>query len=88
MPYFSVYNGSGAVDTERVAFCIYAPEDLGGTDFCAEIVHVKTEKMLTDAADASVDVCNAAGDAAQVWQFIKNRDGSYKITNSKTGKDA
>ena len=83
--YFSVYNGSGAVDTERVAFCIYAPEDLG-TDFCAEIVHVKTEKMLTDAADASVDVCNAAGDAAQVWQFIKNRDGSYKITNSKTGK--
>lgn len=44
---------------------------------------MKTEKMLTDAADASVDVCNAAGDAAQVWQFIKTETAAIKSQTAR-----
>lgn len=83
--YFSVYNGSGGVDTERVTFYIYNPENLG-TDFYAYIINTEAWKMLTNESDNNVVMHNETGCAEQIWKFTKNSDNSYKIINCKTGK--
>lgn len=83
--YFSVYNGSGGVDTERVTFYIYNPENLG-TDFYAYIINTEAWKMLTNESDSNVVMHNETGCAEQIWKFTKNSDNSYKIINCKTGK--
>lgn len=83
--YFSVYNGSGGVDTERVTFYIYNPENLG-TDFYAYIINTEAWKMLTNESDNNVVMHNETGYAEQIWKFTKNSDNSYKIINCKTGK--
>ena len=83
--YFSVYNGSGSVDTERVTFYIYNPENLG-TDFYAYIINTEAWKMLTNESDNNVVMHNETGYAEQIWKFTKNSDNSYKIINCKTGK--
>ena len=81
--YFSVYNGSGGVDTKRVTFQISVidsdPVNLG-EEFYAYIEHQKTGLYLTNQQNniAGEDV---TGEDDQVWKFTRLNDGSYKISS-------
>lgn len=83
--YFSVYNGSGGVDTKRVNFYIYNPEDLG-TNFYAYIINTGAWKMLSNESDNNVVMHDETGHSEQVWKFTRNSDNSYSIINCKTGR--
>ncbi len=86
--YFSVYNGSGSIDTRRVEFEIADyPKgtllDLGDS-FSSRIQHVSTEKLLTNQNNENVYLDSFKNElfASQIWKFTKNEDGSYKIKSS------
>ncbi|MGM9553061.1 MAG: RICIN domain-containing protein [Faecousia sp.] len=55
-----------------------------GDDFCAKISPVGTGKNLS-LSDHAVITYSPSSAAAQVWRFIRQNDGSYKIVNEKEG---
>ena len=77
--YFSVYNGSGGVDTKKVEFYIAERKNLGD-EFYAKIKNTSSEKFLT-AVENNVEGKNINCDKQQVWHFIHQSDNSYKILN-------
>lgn len=77
--YFSVYNGSGGVDTERVSFIIPERQNLGD-EFCAKIENPSSSKFLTAVGD-NVEGIDENCDKKQVWYFYRLSDNSYKIKN-------
>lgn len=77
--YFSVYNGSGGIDTKKVYFYVGQKKDIGA-EFCAKIKNSSTNKYLTAVGD-NVEGANANCEKQQVWFFYRLPDGSYKIKN-------
>lgn len=77
--YFSVYNGSGGIDTRRVNFTIAERKNLGD-EFCAKIKNPSTDKFLT-AVGNNVEGTAENCDKQQVWYFYRLSDNSYKIKN-------
>lgn len=77
--YFSVYNGSGGIDTKRVTFYIAERKNLGD-EFCAKIKNPSSNKYLTAVGD-NVEGTDENCDKQQVWYFYRLSDNSYKIKN-------
>ncbi len=77
--YFSVFNGSGGIDTKKVYFYIGQKKDLGA-EFCAKIKNQSLNRYLT-AVGNNVEGKDENCDKQQVWFFYRLSDGSYKIKN-------
>ena len=56
-----------------------------GSDFCAFIINTEAWKNITNESNSNVLMRNETGYAEQVWKFIRNDDGSYRIINCRTG---
>ncbi|MCI8872643.1 MAG: leucine-rich repeat domain-containing protein [Lachnospiraceae bacterium] len=87
--YFSVYNGSGGIDTERVSFEIVDTPKKG-----AVVSTTKTSYTLDDTVQISVLVSCAKGQVIGIDDKIGNRriiteeanSGTYSIPASKLGR--
>lgn len=77
--YFSVYNGSGGVDTSRVSFLIPERKNLGD-EFIARVQNKSSQKYLTAVGD-NVEGSDKIDDKKQLWLFVRLSDNSYKIKN-------
>ena len=82
--YFSVWNGSGGVDTKSVTFSIINPVNLGN-DFYAFIINTASWKMVTND-NTNVSLRAEIPADKQKWHFIRQSDGSYKIYSLLDGK--
>ena len=82
--YFSVWNGSGGVDTKSVTFSIINPVNLGN-DFYAFIINTASWKMVTND-NTNVSLRAEIPADKQKWHFIRQSDGSYKIYSLLGGK--
>ncbi|MGN0181555.1 MAG: leucine-rich repeat protein [Candidatus Ornithomonoglobus sp.] len=82
--YFSVYNGSGSIDTSRVEFEIIDPVNYGD-DFYAFIKNNKSGKMITNN-NPNVILQGEIPSDNQKWHFVRQSDGSYKISSLKDEK--
>lgn len=60
------------------------PQNLGDK-FTAYIINTNAWKLLTTESDGNVLMKTETKIAEQMWQFTRKSDGSYKITNCKTG---
>ena len=60
------------------------PSNLGST-FYANVTSVKSGRNLS-ANGTEVFIYDANEERAQIWQFVRQSDGSYKIINMKDGK--
>lgn len=77
--YFSVWNGSGGVDTKRVEFYVAERKNIGD-EFCAKINNPSSNKYLT-AVGNNVEGADSNCTKEQVWYFYRLSDNSYKIKN-------
>lgn len=75
--YFSVYNGSGGVDTSRVSFLIPERKNLGD-EFIARVQNKSSKKYFT-AVGNNVEGAEKKDDNSQLWKFVRLSDSSYKI---------
>ena len=75
--YFSVWNGSGGVDTKQVSFSIVNPVNLGN-DFYAFIINTSSWKMISND-NRNVSLRSEIPADKQKWHFIRQSDNSYKI---------
>lgn len=75
--YFSVYNGSGGVDTSRVSFLILERKNLGD-EFIARVQNKSSKKYFT-AVGNNVEGAEKKDDNSQLWKFVRLSDNSYKI---------
>lgn len=75
--YFSVYNGSGGVDTSRVSFLIPERKNLGDK-FIARVQNKSSKKYFT-AVGNNVEGAEKKDDNSQLWKFVRLSDNSYKI---------
>ncbi len=75
--YFSVYNGSGSIDTTGITFKIVDKSNLG-ENFYAYIHHQGTDTYLTNQSN-NIAGEKLSGDDRQLWNFIRQSDGSYII---------
>ncbi len=90
--YFSVYNGSGTTDTERVEFEIVdmlsdADKVDLGNEFYAYIENQDCGYYLTNLPedDNNVMATKAEGGENQIWKFTRLSNGSYKIQSMLNG---
>lgn len=82
--YFSVFNGSGGVDTKRVEFVIANRENLG-TNFYARIKNTASNKYVTNV-NSNVMGRDLDCSKSQVWKFVRQSDESYKILSALDNK--
>ena len=75
--YFSVYNGSGGVDTSRVSFLIPERKNLGD-EFIARVQNKSSKKYFT-AVGNNVEGADKRDENSQLWKFVRLSDNSYKI---------
>lgn len=75
--YFSVYNGSGGVDTSRVSFLIPERKNLGD-EFIARVQNKSSKKYFTAVCN-NVEGAEKKDDNSQLWKFVRLSDNSYKI---------
>lgn len=75
--YFSVYNGSGGVDTTRVSFLIPERKNLGD-EFIARVQNKSSKKYFT-AVGSNVEGADKRDENSQLWKFVRLSDNSYKI---------
>lgn len=75
--YFSVYNGSGGVDTSRVSFLVPERKNLGD-EFIARVQNKSSKKYFT-AVGNNVEGAEKKDDNSQLWKFVRLSDNSYKI---------
>ena len=75
--YFSVYNGSGGVDTSRVSFLIPERKNLGD-EFIARVQNKSSKKYFT-AVGNNVEGADKRDENSQLWKFVRLGDNSYKI---------
>lgn len=75
--YFSVYNGSGGVDTSRVSFLIPERKNLGD-EFIARVQNKSSKKYFT-AVGNNVEGAEKKDGNSQLWKFVRLSDNSYKI---------
>ena len=78
--YFSVYNGSGSIDTKRAFFEIvdeYSSANLGN-DFYAYIKNVDSDKVLKNN-NGNVELSAKSNNSNQIWRFIRNSDNTYTM---------
>lgn len=75
--YFSVYNGSGGVDTSRVSFLIPERKNLGD-EFIARVQNKSSKKYFT-AVGNNVEGGDKRDENSQLWKFVRLSDNSYKI---------
>ncbi|MBQ6164944.1 MAG: RICIN domain-containing protein [Clostridia bacterium] len=83
--YVTCSNASGSVDSNRVYWVVY---DNAKSDFYAYIIKQDTWKHVENAV-ANVQIANKGNDSfdpKQVWHFVKQPDGSFKIINEYNGK--
>lgn len=82
--YFSVYNGSGGIDTKRVSFEIvgeYNSCELGNKFFA--VIKNKESGNIADNINGNVVLNSEAKTSSQVWKFIRNEDNTYIIVSVK-----
>ena len=82
--YFSVYNGSGTVDTKRISFEIVEPINYG-EEFYAYVINNSSQKYMTND-NGQIIIHSLKPSDNQKWHFIRNSDGSYKIQSVKDEK--
>lgn len=85
--YFSVYNGSGGIDTKRVSFEIvdeYSSANLGN-NFYAYIRNADTDKVLKNNY-GNVELSTKNNSSTQVWRFIRNDDNTYTMLSLSDNK--
>ena len=82
--YFSVYNGSGSVDTKRISFEIVEPINYG-EDFYAYVINESSKKYMTND-NGQIIIQSLIPSDNQKWHFKRNSDGSYKVQSVKDGK--
>lgn len=75
--YFSVYNGSGGVDTSRISFLIPERKNLGD-EFIARVQNKSSKKYFT-AVGNNVEGADKRDENSQLWKFVRLSDNSYKI---------
>ena len=63
----------------KVWYASLTPQDLGA-DFFAYIINRKPWMHLQNT-DGNVAIYKETGAAQQIWRFVRNSDGSYKIIN-------
>ena len=74
------YITTGCTENRKTA----EPSDLGES-FYAKISPAAKEEMKLTLDNGKVVISNATSSLAQVWKFIRQNDGSYKIVNMKSG---
>ena len=82
--YFSVYNGSGSVDTKRISFEIVEPINYGD-EFYAYVINDSSQKYMTNN-NGQIVIQSLIPSDNQKWHFMRNSDGSYKIQSVKDEK--
>lgn len=86
--YFSVYNGSGTYDTERVEFEIVdmlsdaAITNLGN-EFYAYIEHQSGTYLMPQNYNIIGGI--ETGEENQIWKFTRLQNGAYKVQNLQNG---
>ena len=60
------------------------PSDLGDS-FYAKIAPVAVDGMNVTLYNSKVVISDPTSSLSQIWKFIRQNDGSYKIVNMKTG---
>lgn len=74
------FASNGIKETRVTAPCVNL-----GTGFKAKI-NVSTATLNLSLSDTNVIAYTPSDAAAQIWTFDRQSDGTYKITNSKTGQ--
>lgn len=84
--YFSIYNGSGGVDTKRTEFQIVDAQSVEnlGTEFYAYIEQQESGLYLTNQTP-NVAAEKAVGDSSQIWKFKRLPTGAYIIESKYNG---
>lgn len=83
-----IYNGTSAqkFDIKKVDFLKTVEAENLGDSFYAKITSAKNNKMNLSLSDSNVILYTSSSKPAQVWKFVRQSDGSYKIINQKDGK--
>ena len=86
--YFTVYNGSGGIDTQRVNFEITDVNISLGREFSAMILNTYSWKPIQNCDDGRVRLATSSvyNIDSIVWNFKQNDNGSYTIISFKDGK--
>ena len=78
--YFTIWNGSGSVDTKRTYFCVGQKQNVG-TDFYARIKNNAANKYLTNS-NGNVNGTTLDCSKQQIWKFVRQSDNSYKLISA------
>ena len=78
--YFSLWNGVGTTDTKKVYFYVGQKQNLG-TDFYARIKNEPANRYLTNS-NGNVDGKPLDCSKQQIWKFVRQSDGGYKIISA------
>jgi len=78
-------------DTYAQAFTVYQIESRPfaanlGTDFTAPILNLKEWITLENGEDGNISLQKETGRSNQLWRFVRQIDGSYKIYSCYDGK--
>ena len=86
--YFSIYNGSGTYDTERVEFEIVDMlSDLAITDFGNEFYAYIEHQSGTYLTPQNHNIIGGTetGEENQIWKLTRLQNGAYKVQNVENG---
>ena len=78
--YFTIWNGSGSVDTKRTYFYVGQKQNVG-TDFYARIKNNAANKYLTNS-NGNVNGTTLNCSKQQIWKFVRQSDNSYKLISA------
>ena len=78
--YFTIWNGSGSVDTNRTYFYVGQKQNVG-TDFYARIKNNAANKYLTNS-NGNVNGTTLDCSKQQIWKFVRQSDNSYKLISA------
>ena len=78
--YFTIWNGSGSVDTKRTYFYVGQKQNVG-TDFYARIKNNAANKYLTNS-NGNVNGTTLDCSKQQIWKFVRQSDNSYKLISA------
>ena len=78
--YFTIWNGSGSVDTKRTYFYVGQKQNVG-TDFYTRIKNNAANKYLTNS-NGNVNGTTLNCSKQQIWKFVRQSDNSYKLISA------
>ena len=83
--FISGRNGSSYSDSSKVTFTVFNPLKFG-TSFYANIINVKTGKMISADSNENVILSTKDNSHYQKWLFELQDDNTYHITNLQLNK--